>query len=131
MQQINTPKAPQPIGPYSQAVLADHFLFISGQIALDPEYKTILASTVHDQTKRVLDSIEAILIAAQLSWRHVVKVDIYLKDLNDFEEMNQVYIHRFPHTVKPARQVIQAARLPLDALIEISCIACTHIHTTP
>jgi 2-iminobutanoate/2-iminopropanoate deaminase len=116
-EQITTPNAPPPIGPYSQAVRAGRFLFVSGQLPENP------ADSIAEQTAQVLDRIEAILRAAGMALEHVVKTEVYLQDLQDFQEMNTLYAKRFSHPIKPARQTIQAARLPLHARIEISCIA--------
>lgn len=120
---IETHDAPKAIGPYSQAIQAGPFLYISGQIPIDPKTGKIIAMTIEAQTEQVLDNITAILMAAGLTLEHVVKTEVYLKDLHDFPVMNALYAKRFSHPVKPARQAMQVARLPMDALIEISCIA--------
>jgi 2-iminobutanoate/2-iminopropanoate deaminase len=121
--EVRTSEAPQVIGPYSQAVQAGQFLFVSGQLALDPVSNKLVGTTIEEQTTQVLNNIEAILQAQGLSFKDVVKAEVYLKDMNDFKGMNGVYAARFSHAIKPARQAMQVARLPLDALIEISCIA--------
>jgi 2-iminobutanoate/2-iminopropanoate deaminase len=123
IKKVETENAPKAIGPYSQAVVAGNFLFISGQIPIDPQTGEVVERTIQVQTKQVLDNIKAILEAQGLSFEHVVRAEIYLKDLNDFKEVNAIYGERFPHPVKPARQTMQVAKLPLDVLIEISCIA--------
>jgi 2-iminobutanoate/2-iminopropanoate deaminase len=123
MKKIETEKAPKAIGPYSQAVEAGGFLFVSGQIPLDPTTGQLASATIQAQTKQVLDNLENILKAAGLSWKNVVRCEVFLKDLQDFKEMNTLYAERFPHEIKPARQTVQVARLPMDSLIEISCIA--------
>ncbi len=123
MKKVETSKAPAAIGPYSQAVEAGGFLFVSGQVPLDPKTGELVASNIEAQTRQVLANIEAILTEAGLSWIDVVKTEVFMKDLSQFKEMNALYAEKFPHAIKPARQTIQAARLPLDALIEISCIA--------
>jgi 2-iminobutanoate/2-iminopropanoate deaminase len=123
MKKIETEKAPAAIGPYSQAVEAGGFLFISGQIPLDPRTGKLAEATIEAQTKQVLANLEAILHAAGLSWKDVVKTEVFMKDLQQFKEMNVLYTEKFSHAIKPARQTIQAARLPMDALIEISCVA--------
>jgi 2-iminobutanoate/2-iminopropanoate deaminase len=120
---IQTDRAPQAIGPYSQAVAAGPFLFISGQIPIDPQTGTIKGSTIEEQTEQVLNNIEAILHAANLTLEHVVKTEVYLKDMQDFAAVNTLYGKRFSHAVKPARQAMQVGKLPLDVRIEISCIA--------
>lgn len=120
---VNTDKAPKANGPYSQAIAAGPFLFISGQLPTDPKVGKITASTVEEQTTQVIDNIEAILAAEGLTLEHIVKADVFLKDLQDFQQMNAIYAGRFSHATKPARLTVQVARLPLDVRIEISCIA--------
>ena len=120
---IETDQAPKAIGPYSQAILASPFLFVSGQIPLDPKTGKIIGESIQAQTTQVLDNIGAILEEAGLSFADVVKTEVYLKNMQDFQEMNTIYAQRFSHPVKPARQAMQVAKLPLDVLIEISCIA--------
>jgi 2-iminobutanoate/2-iminopropanoate deaminase len=120
---VQTERAPQAIGPYSQAVAAGEFLFVSGQIPIDPKTGKITATTIQEQTSQVLDNVEAILAAEGLTFENVVKTDIFLKEMQEFAEMNAVYAARFSHPVKPARVTIQAAKLPMDARVEISCIA--------
>lgn len=120
---IETDQAPKAIGPYSQAVLAAPFVFVSGQLALDPATGKLAGPDILLQINRVLDNVEAILQAAGCTFKDVVRCDVFLKDLNDFPVVNQEYGKRFAQPVPPARQTIQVARLPLDALVEISCIA--------
>jgi len=117
---IVTDDAPKPIGPYSQAVRANGFLF-SAQIALDPNTNT-LEGDVAQQTERVLENLKAILTHAGLTLSHVVKTTVFLKDMNDFAAMNDVYAKYFPVDA-PARSTIQAAGLPKDALVEIELVA--------
>jgi 2-iminobutanoate/2-iminopropanoate deaminase len=121
---INTQAAPKAIGPYSQAVVAGGFVFVSGQIALNPSTGSIIEGGIMDQTLQVLKNIEAILKEAGLSLNRVVKTEVYLKDFNDFASMNEVYATFFPGDVKPARVTVEVSRLPRDVLIEIGCIAC-------
>lgn len=123
IQKIETTEAPQAVGPYSQAVMTEQFLFVSGQLPIDPKIGKIIDQTIQGQTALVLSHIEAILKAAHLSLEDVVKVEIFLKDMNDFPQMNRIYAEKFTHFIKPARQTVQVARLPFDSLIEISCIA--------
>ena len=120
---IQTPQAPPALGPYSQALLLPPFLFVSGQLPIDPATGKIEESSIEGQTRRVLLNIQAILESASLSFEHVVKVEVFLKDLTHFHVMNELYALFFKVPPFPARQTIQAARLPLDSLIEISCIA--------
>ncbi|MBA3816545.1 MAG: RidA family protein [Parachlamydiaceae bacterium] len=127
IKKIETQQAPQAIGPYSQALSVNitnsELLFVSGQLPLDPITGTLVEGGVEEATRRVLDNIEAILIAANSSLSDVVRVEIFLKDINDFQKVNEEYKRRFTNTNFPARQTIQVAKLPLDASIEISCIA--------
>jgi 2-iminobutanoate/2-iminopropanoate deaminase len=123
IQKIETDKAPKAIGPYSQATLADGFMFISGQIPINPETGKIESLDITSQTNQVLDNIEEILKAAGLTFEDVVKTEIYVSDLENFTLINSLYGKRFSHLIKPARQLMQVSRLPLDSLIEISCIA--------
>jgi len=120
---VQTDRAPKAIGSYSQAIAAGPFLYISGQIPIDPKTGLITAVTIDAQTEQVLDNIEAILHAAGLTVEHVVKTEIYLKDMQHFSTVNTLYAKRFSHSIKPARQAMQVGKLPMDALIEISCIA--------
>jgi 2-iminobutanoate/2-iminopropanoate deaminase len=120
---VETENAPKAIGPYSQAVRAGSFLFLSGQIAINPKVGKVVETTIQGQTRQVLANIEAILTAEGLSFEHVVKAEVYLKDLSHFQEMNILYAESFCYPIKPARQAMQVAKLPLDVLIEISCIA--------
>lgn len=122
IQQVSTDEAPAAIGPYSQAVSAGQYLFVSGQLAIDPITGKLIGDTIEAQTGQVLNNIEAILRAEGLTLENVVKSEVYLKDMGDFKGMNGVYAERFTHPIKPARQAMQVARLPLDALVEISCI---------
>lgn len=123
MQAIETLEAPKAIGPYSQAVEAKGFLFVSGQLPIHPKEGKIVDFSIEGQTKQVLANIEAILKAAGLQIGDVVKVEVYVKDLDHFSKINAIYAEVFCHAIKPARQLMQVARLPLDSLIEISCIA--------
>jgi 2-iminobutanoate/2-iminopropanoate deaminase len=120
---IETEKAPKAIGPYSQAILAGDFLFISGQIPINPKTGKVEESTIEGQTAQVLANIKAILETLGLSFEHVVKTEIYLKDMQDFQVVNAIYAEKFSHPNKPARQTMQVGKLPLDVLLEISCIA--------
>ncbi len=123
IREVTTQSAPAAIGPYSQAIVCKGFLFVSGQLPVDPDTGKLLEASITVQTERVLKNIEAVLRAEGLSFSHVVKVDIFLKNLEDFGEVNALYGAAFSTNPKPARQTIQAAKLPLDAKIEISCIA--------
>jgi len=119
---ISTPNAPQAIGPYSQAIAANGFIFTSGQIAIDPATQQLLPADISAQTDRVLRNLSAILEAGGASLAKVVRTTVYLKNMDDFAAMNQVYAKYFS-TNPPARSTIEAARLPKDVLIEIDAIA--------
>jgi 2-iminobutanoate/2-iminopropanoate deaminase len=120
---IFTSLAPAAIGPYSQAIRAGNLLFVSGQVALDPSLgKVIDDKSVAAQTRRVLANVQAILAAAGASLENVVKTTVFLKDMNDFAEMNTVY-GEFFRSEPPARATVEVSRLPRDVSIEIDCIA--------
>jgi 2-iminobutanoate/2-iminopropanoate deaminase len=123
LERINSLEAPQAIGPYSQAVRAGNLIFVSGQLPLDPSTGKLVEGQIHVHINQVLDNLEAILKSAGCSFKDVVRVDIFLKDLQDFGVLNEEYTKRFHQPIPPARQTIQVAKLPLDARIEISCIA--------
>ncbi len=123
LQKIQTDKAPAAIGPYSQAVKAGNTLYVSGQLPIDPATGKLVEANIQLQINRVLDNLEAILKAAGCTFANVVRCDVFLKDLNDFALVNQEYAKRFNQPVAPARQTIQVAKLPMDAMVEISCIA--------
>ena len=119
---IKIPNAPAPVGPYSQAILIDRQLYVSGQIPLNPETGQLETATIEQATTRVLQNIEALLQEAGFSKDNVVKVSIFMKNLEEFQAMNTIYAHFFTG-VAPARETVQVSRLPLDVNIEISCIA--------
>lgn len=124
VKQIKTERAPAAIGPYSQAIVANGFVFVSGQLPIDPKSGKLIEEDMPIQTRQVIDNLEAILQAAGSSLEKVVRIEVFLKDLErDFPPMNAVYATRFSKATPPARQTIQAAKLPLNASIEISCIA--------
>ncbi len=120
---VKTNKAPKAIGPYSQGIIAGNFMFISGQIAIDPDTNEMVTGTIEEETEQVLKNIGAILNEAGLTYENVVKTTVYLTDLNDFVKMNEVYA-RFFKTNPPARAAIQVSKLPKGAKIEIEAIAC-------
>jgi len=123
IQKIETDKAPKAIGPYSQAIKAAPFLFLSGMLPIDPKVGKIVETTIEGQTRQIFHNIEEVLKAAGLNFEHVVRMEVFLKDLADFQAMNGVYAKMFPQDAKPARHAFQVARLPLDALVEITCTA--------
>lgn len=122
---ISTPQAPAAIGPYSQAVRVGDTVYTSGQIALDPASGAFLAGSIAEQTERVCENLKAVLAAAGLQMTDVVKTLVFLKDMNDFTSMNEVYARYFAPegAIAPSRSTVQAARLPKDALVEIECVA--------
>jgi len=119
---ISTPHAPQAIGPYSQAIKANGFIFVSGQVAIDPATQQVIAGDVAAQTDRVLRNLSAILEAAGSSLSKVVRSGVFLKNMNDFAAMNAVYGKYFPSD-PPARSTVEVARLPKDVLVEIDVVA--------
>jgi 2-iminobutanoate/2-iminopropanoate deaminase len=119
---VSTDRAPKAIGPYSQAVVANGFVFVSGQVPLDPVTGQIVAGGIAEQTARVFENIRNVLEAAGSSLDQAVKTTVYLKDMGDFAPMNEVYARYFPAN-PPARATVEAARLPRDVRIEIDCIA--------
>ncbi len=122
MTTISTPNAPAAIGPYSQAISAGQFVFCSGQIPIDPQTGKLCSDDFEAQTRQVLANVAAILAAAGLTTKDVVKSTVFLKDMADFPKLNPLYEAAFaPH--KPARSTVQVARLPLDARVEIEVIA--------
>ncbi len=119
---VATKDAPQAIGPYSQAIKANGFIFASGQIAIDPATNQIIQGDVAAQTERVLKNLEAILKAAGSGLERVVRTTVFLKNMGDFAAMNEVY-GRFWKSAPPARSTVEAARLPKDVAVEIDVIA--------
>jgi len=121
---IATKDAPAAIGPYTQAIHTGDFLFMAGQIALDPATMQLVAGGITEQTERAIANIRGVLTAAGLSFANVVKVTVFMKDLRDFAAMNEVYARAFVvDGTAPPRSTVQVAALPKDALVEIECIA--------
>ena len=119
---INTPNAPAPIGPYNQAVLAGNLLFVSGQIALDAQTGELVMTDLATETHKVMNNIKAILQAAGVDFSHIVKTSIFLKDMGDFAQVNEIYGSYFTGNF-PARETIQVAALPKNVNVEISVTA--------
>ncbi len=119
---INTKEAPAPIGPYSQAILSGNFIFTSGQIAIDPASGEIITGDIASQTIQVLENLKAVLLNAGGSVNSVLKTTIYLKNMDDFQRVNEIYARYFGHSM-PARSTVEVSRLPKNVLIEIDCIA--------
>jgi len=120
---ILTKKAPLPIGPYNQAIQFDNLLFISGQIPLDPENGKLISSGIKEETNKVMTNIQCILEEAKMNFNNVVKTTIFLKNMNDFVEVNTEYAKFFENYIPPARETVQVSQLPKNVNIEISCIA--------
>jgi 2-iminobutanoate/2-iminopropanoate deaminase len=121
---VRTDKAPLPIGPYSQAIKAGKFLFVSGQAPLDPVSKKVTIGDIEAQTKQVIDNIRAIVVAAGMALDDVVRIGIFLRDMNDFKRMNEVYARYFKDN-PPARTTVQAQLPGPEWLIEMDAVACS------
>ena len=120
---INTTKAPAPIGPYNQAVLSGNTLYTSGQIALDPETMELVLDDIKTETKQVMENMKAVLEAADMTFEHVIKSSIFISDMNNFSEINDVYGSYFNEETAPARETVEVANLPKFVNVEISMIA--------
>jgi 2-iminobutanoate/2-iminopropanoate deaminase len=114
--------APEPIGPYSQAVQVGNMLFMSGQIAIQKSTGNIVTSTIEEETAQVMQNLADVLTAAGMDFSHVVKSTIFLKDMNNFPKVNEIYGKHFSQN-PPARETVEVSRLPKDVNVEISCIA--------
>jgi 2-iminobutanoate/2-iminopropanoate deaminase len=119
---VTTPLAPAAIGPYSQGILVDNRLYVSGQIAIDPDTGSMVEGTLEAETIRVLENIEAVLNAASMDFEKVVRCEVFMTDINDYGEVNEVYARYF-NEQPPARQAVEVSALPRNARVEISCIA--------
>lgn len=119
---IQTEKAPKPIGPYSQAIRAGNFIFLSGQIPIDPKTGELAKGDIRQQTQRVLENMKGVLESQGLGMEDVVKVSIFLKDMETFSQMNEVYATYFSSS-PPARSTVEVSRLPKDSNLEIEAIA--------
>jgi 2-iminobutanoate/2-iminopropanoate deaminase len=122
-QAINTKQAPAPIGPYSQAVLSGNTLFISGQIPVDPATGQLVKGDVRDETHQVMKNLKAILNASGMGFGHVVKTTIFVTDMNNFSDVNEIYGKYFDNGNFPARETVQVAALPKGVQVEISMIS--------
>ena len=120
---INTSNAPKPIGPYNQAVISGDLMFISGQVAFDPNTDELVLDDIQAETKRVMENLKSILEEADLSFNDVVKTTIFLSNMNDFQQVNEVYGSYFSNDQAPARETVEVSRLPKDVNVEISMIA--------
>lgn len=120
---IKTAEAPLPIGPYNQAVLKGNTLYASGQIAIDPSTNVLISGDIKAETKQVMENLAAVLRAADMNFSQVVKCSIFISDMNDFSEINQVYGAYFNDETAPARETVQVSVLPKNVNVEISLIA--------
>ncbi|MCE2612472.1 RidA family protein [Flavobacteriaceae bacterium D16] len=120
---INTPKAPAPIGPYNQAVLADNTLYISGQIPMDPVTGELISGDIQKETRQCMENLRAILEEAGMGFEQVVKTSIFVKDMGQFAQINEAYGQYFDTESAPARETVEVANLPKYVNVEISMIA--------
>lgn len=120
---INSKNAPEPVGPYNQAILIDGTLYLSGQIALDPKSMKMDNSSIESETIRVLNNIEAVLKEASYDFSDIIKTTIFLTNMEDFNVVNEIYGKRFEKEFAPARETVEVSGLPKNAKIEISIIA--------
>ncbi|MBW1704749.1 MAG: RidA family protein [Deltaproteobacteria bacterium] len=119
---IHSDKAPGAVGPYSQAILMGNLVFTSGQVAIDPDVGKLIEGGIQEQTRQVMTNLSAVLEAAGTDFTRIVKATVFLDDINDFAEFNEVYSEYFPSN-PPARSAFQVAALPLGAVVEIEMIA--------
>jgi 2-iminobutanoate/2-iminopropanoate deaminase len=120
---IETTKAPAPIGPYSQAVLFDNTLYTSGQISINPETGNLVLDNITRETEQVMQNLKAVLEKAEMNFDHVLKATIFIKNMDDFQEINRVYGSYFKEEIAPARETVEVARLPRNVNVEISVLA--------
>ncbi|WP_400078584.1 Rid family detoxifying hydrolase [Winogradskyella sp. R77965] len=120
---INTTKAPAPIGPYNQAVLVGNTLYTSGQIALHPETMELIIDDIKTETKQVMENMKAVLAAAEMTFENVFKTSIFISDMNNFSQINEVYGEYFDEATAPARETVEVANLPKFVNVEISMLA--------
>ncbi|WP_353150975.1 RidA family protein [Flavobacterium sp.] len=120
---IFTEKAPAPIGPYNQAVLVGNILYTSGQIAINPLNNKLVLENIESETKQVMENLKAVLEAAEMTFENVIKVSIFISDMNNFSKINSIYSAYFNESNAPARETVQVAGLPKNVNVEISVIA--------
>ncbi|QXP58623.1 Rid family detoxifying hydrolase [Olleya sp. HaHaR_3_96] len=120
---ISTSKAPAPIGPYNQAILSGNTLYTSGQIALHPETGALVIDDIKTETKQVMENMKAVLEAADMTFEHVIKTSIFISDMHNFAQINEVYGTYFNDATAPARETVEVANLPKFVNVEISMIA--------
>ena len=120
---ISTKKAPQPIGPYSQAILVGNTLYTSGQIALNPETGELVMDTIQEETTQVMENLKSVLEAADMTFENVIKSSIFISDMNSFKAINSVYGYYFEEAIAPTRETVEVSNLPKFVNVEISVIA--------
>jgi 2-iminobutanoate/2-iminopropanoate deaminase len=120
---INTSNAPEPIGPYNQAVLSGNTLYTSGQVAFDPKTMILVLDDIKTETRQVMENLKAVLNNSDMTFENVVKTSIFISDMDNFSQINEIYGSYFDDTSAPARETVQVARLPKDVNVEISMIA--------
>lgn len=120
---IFTDKAPAPIGPYNQAVLVGNMLYTSGQIAINPTTNELVLDNIESETKQVMENLKAVLEAAEMTFENVIKVSVFISDMNNFSRINTIYGAYFNEATAPARETVQVAGLPKNVNVEISAIA--------
>jgi len=120
---ITTDKAPAPIGPYNQAVLTGNTLYTSGQIAMNPATGTLVVSSIKAETKQVMENMKQVLLAAEMTFENVIKTSIFISNMHNFGEINEIYGQYFDEETAPARETVEVANLPKFVNIEISAIA--------
>lgn len=120
---IKTAKAPDPVGPYNQAVLLNKMLFVSGQIAIDQASGALVTDNIENETKQVMENLKAILEAAEMNFENVLKVSVFVKDMHNYSRINSVYAEYFNEDTAPARELVEVANLPKFVNLEISLIA--------
>jgi len=120
---IFTDKAPAPIGPYNQAVLVGNILYTSGQIAINPLTNELVLENIETETKQVMENLKAVLEAAEMTFENIIKVSIFISDMNNFSKINTIYGAYFNEATAPARETVQVAGLPKNVNVEISAIA--------
>jgi 2-iminobutanoate/2-iminopropanoate deaminase len=121
---IKTSGAPDPVGPYNQAILVDHILFISGQIAIDPASGQLINTDIEAETHRVMKNLQAILTEAGASFADVVKCSVFVKDMRLYSRINEIYASYFDDATAPARELVEVSNLPKFVNVEISAVAC-------
>lgn len=120
---VNTEKAPSPVGPYNQSVMAGNMLFLSGQIAIDQSSGELIISDIQTETHQVMKNIGYVLQAAGLTYENIVKCSVFVKDMHQYDQINEVYATYFDEATAPARELVEVANLPKFVNVEISCIA--------